>query len=68
MSDRIPGSSWTNPIIYRDVWRIIVGDFIGYDYIHTDYDGAPDSNDNRGGNCPTIEACKAEIDERFYDE
>lgn len=31
-------------------------------YVHSDYDGAEDANDNRCGDCVSSEACKAEID------
>lgn len=68
MSDRIPGSSWDNPIWYKG-YRIYLSDLYtthGYEfeYVHNDYDGAPDSGDNRCGLARSIEAAKAEIDER----
>ncbi len=66
MNDRIPGTTWDNPIWYRE-WRIHRSD--GYTckwcYVHDDYDGAEDGNDDRYGYCETIEDCKAEIDERW---
>jgi hypothetical protein len=34
-----------------------------FQYVHKNYDGAPDSGDHRAGNAPTIDACKREIDE-----
>ena len=32
-------------------------------FVHEDYDGAPDANDNRHGGGATIEECIAEIEE-----
>ena len=70
MNDRIPGTTWDNPIWYRDKWRIYLSDMdhpgLEYGYIHDDYDGHSD-NENRAGHCESVEACKAEIDERFYE-
>lgn len=63
-----PGSCWSNPIWYRDVWRIYessICDYL-YHYTHDDYDGADDANDHRLGSCNTVEECKEEIEERFY--
>lgn len=34
-----------------------------YDFVHEDYDGAPDGGDNRCGSGRSIEDCKAQIDE-----
>lgn len=34
---------------------------------HDDFDGAPDANDNRSGSAESLEAAKAEIDEREFD-
>lgn len=67
MNDRIPGVNWDNPIWYRDKWRIYLSDdcFSEYVYVHDDVDG--DEGDPRHGRGMTVEACKAEIDERFYD-
>lgn len=68
MNDRIPGSSYWNPIWHRG-WRIFVsGNGRGHDYAfaHDDFDGAPDAGDHRCGAAATIEACKAEID--VYEE
>jgi hypothetical protein len=31
-------------------------------YVHDDFDGAPDANDNRCGHAESLEACKREID------
>lgn len=36
-------------------------------YVHKDYDGAPDGNDNRCGHAPSLEDAKAEIDD-WYEE
>lgn len=68
MNDRIPGSSYYNPIWYKG-YRIFVSDMyevhgFNYDYVHDDYDGAEDANDNRHGQAHTIEQCKSEIDDR----
>lgn len=72
MNDRLPGSCWSNPIWHREKWRIYLSDFAGcnmqYTYCHDDYDGAPDANDGRCGYAASIEACKVEIDEEYYDE
>lgn len=66
MNDRIPGSCWDNPIWYGK-WRIYVSDSLypegNYEFIHDDYDGAPDAGDKRHGAANTVEACKAEIDD-----
>lgn len=72
MNDRLPGSSWSNPIWYRDKWRIYLGDpeyghQFTYQYSHDDYDGAPDARDKRAGYAATVEACKRQIDEEFYE-
>lgn len=65
-----PGSSWANPIHYRG-YRIYLSmvqhEAFAYEYVHEDYDGAEDANDSRYGHAPSIEACKAEIDEREDD-
>lgn len=42
------------PILERD---------FDWDYVHEDYDGAPDSNDNRCGNAESFEACCEKIAE-----
>ena len=69
MNDRIPGTTWSNPIWYRDRWRIYISgmDYPGleYEYMHDDYDGDSDT-ENRAGHCESIEACKQEIHDRFY--
>lgn len=62
MSDRIPGSSWDNPIWYKN-YRICIGYYVAYEFVHDDYDGAPDANDNRCGHASSIEDAKAQIDE-----
>lgn len=67
MNDRIPGTTWSNPIWYRK-YRIYVSDSpFEYEYVHDDYDGADDANDNRCGYGRTVEDCKKEIDEREDD-
>ena len=69
MNDRIPETTWDNPIWYRDKWRIYKSwsNFVNNEYVHDDYDGAEDSHDNRCGYGESVEACKAEIGERFYE-
>ena len=69
MSDRIPGTSWDNPIWYRD-YRIFVDDCAGaripgYGFSHDDYDGAEDANDHRRGWAYQLDEAKAEIDEQI---
>jgi len=39
-----------------------------WQFWHDDYDGAPDSNDNRSGAAASLDAAKAEIDEREADD
>ena len=34
-----------------------------YEFVHPDYDGAPDSKDRRCGLGNSVEDCKAQIDE-----
>ena len=34
-----------------------------WDYMHEDYDGAPDAEDGRCGNGGTLQSCKDQIDE-----
>lgn len=68
MSDRIPGSSTSNPILYKD-YEISVGP--GYtpdsrwQYAHEDYDGP---EDNRCGLGSSIDDCKEQIDEIELDQ
>lgn len=72
MNDRLPGTTWDNPIWYRG-FRIFINDqWFGahdaYAYVHDDFDGAPDAYDNRHGTAATIEDCKTEIDDRFFED
>lgn len=67
MNDRLPGSSWSNPIWYRK-YRIYVGEpqygaQFAYAYVHDDFDGAPDAHDKRHGYAATVEEAKEEIDD-----
>lgn len=70
MSDRIPGSSWSNPIWYGK-WRIYLSSYeameAGYEYVfcHDDYDGADDANDNRYGFAKSVADAQNQIDEMF---
>jgi len=68
MSDRIPGSCWSNPIWYGK-WRIYVGEpqygrQFAWAYVHDDFDGAPDGYDGRCGYASSVEDAKSEIDDR----
>lgn len=65
MNDRIPGTTWDNPVWYGK-WRIYIGDpesGYAYQFTHDDYDGAPDAHDNRHGHAVSVAAAKEEIDE-----
>ncbi len=64
MSDRIPGSSWSNPI-WHGKWRIYVesSPFGNWAFCHDDYDGAEDANDNRHGWGKSVDDCKEFIAE-----
>lgn len=64
MSDRIPGSSYSNPVHYRG-WRIYIGEWTPFEYVHEDYDGP---EDNRCGTAKTVEEAKREIDEYIVDK
>lgn len=71
MSDRIPGTTYDNPIWHRG-YRIFVDDRAGthpqgYAYVHDDYDPTPvhsgdGPSDHRHGWERTIEQTKAAID------
>ena len=67
MNDRLPGSSYYNPILYKDKWKIYIDPDTwppnAYAYVHVDYDGATDAIDHRYGFAFTIEEAKAKIDE-----
>ena len=68
MNDRLPGSSWDNPIWYKK-YRICLSDLyevhgFQYNYVHNDYDGAPDAGDSRCGVARTVQEAKDQIDER----
>ena len=71
MSDRLPGTSYDNPIWYRG-YRIFLGPAYTRDskweYQHDDWDGAPNNPgegpaDRRYGMAATEAECKSEIDE-----
>lgn len=64
MSDRLPGSSWSNPV-WHGRWRIYHSHnhFHDFAFCHDDFDGADDANDNRYGSARTVEEAKAAIDE-----
>lgn len=73
MTDRLPGSSWSNPEMYRG-WRIYSDDCAGthppgFAFTHEDYDPTPQyaddgPSDNRHGWARTMAEAKAEIDQR----
>lgn len=68
MSDRLPGSSSSNPIEYRGKWRICISAYslhpqFDWEYWHDDYDGAEDANDHRYGYAASEQGCKDAIDE-----
>jgi hypothetical protein len=74
MSDRIPGSSWSNPIWYGE-YRIYTASadaraFGGYSYefVHDDYDPTPNNpgegpGDHRAGHAKSIDEARREIDD-----
>ena len=66
MSDKLPGSSWSNPI-WQGKWRIFVSDSPyapeSFCFCHDDFDGAPDANDTRHGYGTTIQSCREQIAE-----
>ncbi len=66
MSDKIPGSSYDNPIWYKTKWRIYIADYgpFNYAFVHDSFDGAEDAGDNRYGHGHTIEECQDQIDEK----
>ena len=63
MSDRIPGSAYSNPLWHRG-YRIYVSDSPlpseGYFYAHDDWE--PDTLDGRFGYAGTVDQAKGEID------
>ena len=71
MSDRIPGTTWDNPIWHGD-YRIFRDDCAGthpqgFAYVHDDYDPTPlhaddGPSDHRHGWERTVEDAKAAID------
>lgn len=74
MSDRLPGSSYDNPVWHKG-FRIYLSDFMfdgmQYEYVHDDYDPTPlyaddPPSDNRHGYARTIDNAKAEIDAEFF--
>lgn len=72
MSDRIPGSSWDNAILYRG-YRVHVNhcnihSSVDWVFAHEDYDGAEDANDGRAGCGPSIEDCRSQIDEQIEEK
>lgn len=67
MSDRIPGSSYDNPIWYKKykiyLSHIGIVENFEYEFVHDDYDGAEDANDHRYGYATSVDDAKAQIDE-----
>lgn len=70
MNDRVPGSSWSNPI-WHGKWRIYLHHYhsINYpwEFVHDDYDGAEDANDNRNGYAMSVDDAKHRIDHWDYE-
>lgn len=76
MSDRIPGTTWDNPIWHRD-YRIYRDDCAGtrrdgFAFTHDDYDPTPvysddGPSDHRHGWAQTLDEAKAEIDIQIED-
>ena len=74
MSDRIPGTTWDNPIWHRD-YRIYLHDRAGthptgYGFTHDDYDPTPvhsddGPSDHRHDWALTLAEAKAEIDDQI---
>ena len=66
MTDRIPGTTYNNPIWYRG-YRIYLSDgHLGqqqFTFCHDDFDGADDSNDNRCGDAESEQDAKNQIDD-----
>lgn len=67
MNDRIPGTTYDNPIWYRG-YRIYISEgYLGqgnFSYCHDSFDGAEDSGDSRYGDANTIEDAKSQIDNK----
>jgi hypothetical protein len=59
-------------IVYREfhIGRSMVSYMPATDwcYVHDDYDGADDANDDRCGHAPSVEAAKSEIDEWWFEQ
>lgn len=72
MSDRLPGTTYDNPIWYRN-YRIYLDDCAGthatgYGFVHDDYDPTPmfaddGPSDHRHGFARTVQEARDEIDE-----
>lgn len=61
-SQALRHGSWTiqptDPLPPIPCWREFA-----WSYVHDDFDGAPDGNDNRCGHAASPEACLSEIEE-----
>lgn len=70
MNDRIPGTSYDNPLWYRK-YRIYIDsdspEHFNYTFVHDSYDGAEDAHDNRYGHAVSVDDAKAQIDEKEDD-
>jgi hypothetical protein len=68
MSDKLPGSSGSNPITYRDYEVYLNPNWMTsndrWAYMHKDFDGP---EDNRYGYTASEQEAKDEIDERYDD-
>jgi len=65
--DRLRGKNSEKDLWYRG-YRIHPGYRKKYEFVHDDYDGAPDAGDNRHGEGDTIEHCMKQIDELYQEE
>lgn len=69
MNDRLPGTTYDNPIWYKSKWKIYTDDNpFGFAYVHDDYDPTPNNpgdgpSDHRAGYGKTVQECKDQIDE-----
>lgn len=67
MSDRLPGSSYYNPIWHRG-WRVYLNHqdlgipSFTYAFEHDDFDCTDEGADDRCGHAATVEGAKAQID------
>lgn len=64
MNDRLPGTTWDNPIIYRGHWHIARLIPIGkYDWGFAHEDWKDDHHDHRYGAGESLDDCQRQIDD-----